>query len=110
MSYISHQNLCVYNEIDDKVQDLKQQILEQRILESPKFGSWQEMGVTDKDWSLIKMAAEETQNTGDHRKLEQYEHNDTGLKLDEEETTNSPPGTHTSAIQVSFNLQQRHYQ
>ena len=56
------------------------------------------------------MAAEETQNTGDHRKLEQYEHNDTGLKLFEEETTILPPGTYASADPVSINLQQHHHQ
>ena len=84
MSYISHQNLCVYNEIDDKVHDLKQQIFERRILKSPKFEFWQGMGVTDKEWNLIKMAAEETQNTGNHKKLEQCEqaisHYTTGRK------------------------------
>ena len=104
MSYVSHQNLCVYNEIDDKVHDLKQQIFERRILGSPKFESLQGMGVTDKEWNLIKAAAEKTKNTGIHKKLEQDEQNDTKLKL-HEETTNSPPGA--SEVQVS--LQQRHY-
>ena len=70
MSYINHRNLCVYNEIDDKIHDLKQQILKRRILESPKFGSRQGMGVTDKEWKLIKAAAEETKNTDNHKKLE----------------------------------------
>ena len=61
-SYISQQDLCVYQEIDDKVQDLKKQIIKRRILEAPKFGSWQEMGVTDKQWNQLIAAAEEVQD------------------------------------------------
>ena len=68
------------------------------------------MGVTDKEWNQIIAAAEEVQDTGDHRNLEQYEHEDTGLRLFEEETTIQPHGTYTSAVQVSFNLQQHHHQ
>ena len=109
-SYISHQDLCAYQEIDDKVQDLKKQIIKRRILEARKFGSWQEMGVTDREWNQIIAAAEEVQDTGDHRNLEQYEHDDTRLKLFEEETAILPPGTYASATQVSFNLQQHHHQ
>ena len=47
---------------------------------------------------------------GSHKNLEQYEHNDIGLKLFDEETAILPPGTYTSAVQVSFNLQQHHHQ
>ena len=40
MSYISHQDQCVYNDIDDKVQDLKKQIAKRELLKTPKFGAW----------------------------------------------------------------------
>ena len=68
------------------------------------------MGMTDKDWNQIIVAAEEVQDTSDHRNVKQYEHDDTGLKLFEEETTSLPHGTDASAVKTSFNLQQCHHQ
>ena len=106
MAYIDYQYLSVYQEITDKVLDLKKQIIRRKILEAPKFGSWQKMGMTDKDWNHIIAAAEEVQDTSDHRNVEQYEHDDTGLKLFEEEKTILSHGTDASAVQISFNLQQ----
>ena len=50
-SCMSYQDSYMHLDIDDKVQDLKKQITTRRILEAPKFGSWQEMGVTDKEWN-----------------------------------------------------------
>ena len=47
ISYISYKDQCVYNDIDDKVYDLKRHIAERELLKAPKFRTWQSMGITN---------------------------------------------------------------
>ena len=85
MSYISHQDQCVYSDIDDKVQELKKQITKRELLKAPKFEAWRPMGLTDEDWDQIMAAAEEVQHTDDHKCLEQGEHNENGESFEDTE-------------------------
>ena len=95
MSYISHQDQCVYSDIDDKVQELKKQITKRELLKAPKFEAWRPMGLTDEDWDQIMAAAEEVQHTDDHKYLEQGEHDE-----DEESFEDADIGSDDQLIEL----------
>ena len=49
MSYINYQTTLMFQDVDDKFQDLKKQINIRRILEQSTFESWQKMGLEEDD-------------------------------------------------------------
>ena len=51
--YIYNTERCIYNDIDDKVHDMKKQIAERGLLRAPKFGTWQSVGIINEDWDQI---------------------------------------------------------
>ena len=94
----------------NRFQELKKQINIQGILDPPKFGSWQNIGLNEEDWNQITAAAKENHHTDDDRNQEEDKHNKAGSKSNDEEATVQPSGTYASPDLVSVQLEQRHHQ
>ena len=94
----------------DKVQELKKQINIRGLLDPPKFGSWQNIGINEEDWNQIRAAAKENHHTDDDRNQEEDEHDKAGCKSNDEEATILPSGTYASPDLGSIQLEHRHHQ
>ena len=63
-----------FQAVNDKLQELKKQINIRGLLDPPKFGSWQNIGLNEEDWNQITAAAKENHHTDDDINQEEDEY------------------------------------
>ena len=109
LSYMDSQ-ATRFQTVDDKVQELKKQINIRGLLDPPKFGSWQNIGLNEEDWNQITASAKRNHHTDDDINQEEDEHDKAGCKSNDEEETPQLSGTCASPDLVSTHLEQRNQQ